>query len=157
MDFSRLSRARFARQARRNAGFTLIETMVTIAIAGVLSSIAYPSLEGQVMRARRTDALVALMQAQLAQERYRANNAGYGSLAEAGVRATSPAGHFRIEVVSSGATGFELLASAVAGQTRDARCRHLRLALADAALTYASGDDASTANGADANRLCWSR
>lgn len=157
MDFSRTSRARFARQARRSAGFTLIETMVTIAIAGVLSSIAYPSLEGQVMRARRTDALVALMQAQLAQERYRANNAGYGSLAEAGVRATSPAGHYRIEVVSSGTTGFELLASAVAGQTRDARCRHLRLALADAALTYASGDDASTTNGAEANRLCWSR
>lgn len=149
--------ARFAHRARRAAGFTLIETMVTIGIAGVLSSVAYPSLEGQVMRARRTDALVALMQAQLAQERFRANNASYGSLVEAGVRATSPSGHYRIDVVSSSAAGFELLASAVAGQTRDARCRHLRLALVDAALTYASGSDATTSNPADVNRACWSR
>jgi len=146
-----------APRLRRNAGFTLIETLVTVAIAGVLSSVAYPSLEGQVMRARRTDALVALLQAQLAQERFRANNASYGSLAEAGVRPTSPAGHYRIAVVASDAAGFELLASAVAGQARDTSCRHLRLALADATLTYASGSDATTANGADANRACWSR
>jgi type IV pilus assembly protein PilE len=150
-------KSRSACRVRCNAGFTLIETMVTIGIAGVLSSVAYPSLEGQVMRARRTDALVALMQAQLAQERFRANNASYGSLADAGVRPTSPAGHYRIAVVSSDAAGFELLASAVAGQARDTRCRHLRLALADATLTYASGSDATTANGADANRACWSR
>ena len=153
----RFERSRSAGGPRRSAGFTLIETMVTIGIAGVLSSVAYPSLEGQVMRARRSDALVALMQAQLAQERFRANNASYGSLADAGVRPTSPAGHYRIAVVSSDAAGFELLASAVAGQARDARCRHLRLALADATLIYASGSDTTTANGADANRACWSR
>jgi type IV pilus assembly protein PilE len=152
----RFTRPRSARRVRHNAGFTLIETMVTLAIAGVLSSVAYPSLEGQV-RARRSDALVALLQAQLAQERFRANNASYGSLADAGVRPTSPAGHYRIAVVSSDAAGFELLASAVAGQARDTRCRHLRLALAEATLTYASGSDATTANGAAANRACWSR
>ena len=153
----RFTRSPSAPGVRRNTGFTLIETMVTVGIAGVLSSIAYPSLEGQVMRARRTDALVALMQAQLAQERFRANNASYGSLADAGVRPTSPAGHYRIAVVSSDAAGFELLASAVAGQARDTRCRHLRLALADATLTYALGSDATTANGVEVNRACWSR
>jgi type IV pilus assembly protein PilE len=152
-----LSRSRSARRTRRSAGFTLIETMITVGIAGILSGIAYPSLEGQVMRARRTDAFVALLQAQLAQERFRANNASYGSLADVGVRPTSPSGHYRLEVVSSDATGFELLASAVAGQARDTRCRHLRLAFADATLTYASGSDASTANSADANRACWGR
>ena len=154
---SLLAPTRSVRTVRRHAGFTLIETLVTVAIAGVLSSVAYPSVEGQVMRARRSDALVALLQAQLAQERFRANNASYGSLVQAGVRATSPAGHYRIEVVSSDAAGFEILASAVAGQARDAKCRHLRLALVDAALTYASGSDATTANGAAANRACWSR
>jgi len=153
----RFSRPRPAARVRRSAGFTLIESLVTVAIAGVLSGIAYPSLEGQVLRARRTDALVALMQAQLAQERFRANNASYGSLAEVGVRPTSPSGHYQLAVVSSDATGFQLLASAVAGQARDTRCRHLRLALADATLTYASGSDATTGNGADANRACWGR
>ena len=110
------------------------------------------------MRARRSDALVALMQAQLAQERFRANNASYGSLADAGVRPTSPAGHYRIAVVSSDAAGFELLASAVAGQARDtevpppaarARRRHAGLCLGQ--------PTRRTANGADANRACWSR
>jgi type IV pilus assembly protein PilE len=143
--------------ARRARGFTLIETMVTVAIAGVLSSVAYPSLEGQVLRARRTDALVALMQAQLAEERYRANNASYASLAEAGLRATSPAGYYSVQVTAAGADGYVLLASATGAQARDATCRHLRLTLADASLSYASGADATTANGADVNRKCWSR
>jgi type IV pilus assembly protein PilE len=142
---------------RRARGFTLIETMITVAIAGVLSSIAYPSIEGQVLRARRTDALVALMQAQLAQERYRANNAGYASLAEAGLRATSPGGHYTLQVTASGADGYALLASATGAQARDTSCRYLRLALADASRSYASGTDASTANSADVNRRCWSR
>jgi type IV pilus assembly protein PilE len=141
----------------RSAGFTLIETMVAVGIAAVLSSVAYPSLEGQVIRARRTDGLVALLQAQLAQERFRANNASYGGLTEAGVRPTSPGGHYRVDVVSSDATGFALLASAVSRQARDTSCRHLRLSLVDATLVYASGSDASTANDAAANRACWSR
>lgn len=142
---------------RRARGFTLIETMITVAIAGVLSSVAYPSIEGQVLRARRSDALVALMQAQLAQERYRANNAAYANLAEAGLRATSPGGHYTLQVTAIGADGYSLLAGATGAQARDTNCRYLRLALADASLSYASGTDASTANSADVNRRCWSR
>jgi len=145
------------RRATRYAGFTLIETLVTVGIAAVLSSIAYPSLEGQVLRARRADALVALLEAQLAQERFRAGNASYGTLAEAGLRPTSPAGHYRIDVVANSAFGYEVLAGAVAAQARDARCRYLRLAVNDSTLTYASGSDSTTANAADVNRLCWSR
>jgi type IV pilus assembly protein PilE len=144
-------------RARRARGFTLIETIVTVGIAGVLSSVAYPNLEGQVLRARRTDGLVAIMQAQLAEERYRANNATYASLAEAGLRGTSAAGLYTIQVTSNTADGYVILASATGAQARDAGCRHLRLTLADATLAYASGTDATTANAAEVNRKCWSR
>ncbi len=145
------------RRARRSRGFTLIETMVAVGIAGVLSSIAYPNIQGHLLRARRADALVALMQAQLAQERYRANNASYGSLADAGVHGVSSAGLYTVQVTSHGADGYVVLASATGAQARDANCRHLRLTLADSTLTYASGADPTTANGVDLNRKCWSR
>ena len=54
---------RTLRAGRR--GFTLVESMVVVGIAAVLATIAYPTLEGHVLRARRADALVALMNAQL--------------------------------------------------------------------------------------------
>jgi len=37
-------------------GFTLIELMVTVAIVGILASIAYPSYQDSVMKSRRADA-----------------------------------------------------------------------------------------------------
>ena len=36
-------------------GFTLIELMVTVAIVGILASIAYPSYQDSVMKSRRAD------------------------------------------------------------------------------------------------------
>lgn len=142
---------------RGSAGFTLIETLVAVGIAGVLSSVAYPSFEGHLLKARRIDALAALMNAQLAQERHRANATSYGSLAEIGVAATSSGGHYVLQVTAASATGFELLASAAGTQSRDVACRHLRLASGGADVVYASGPDAGVANPADANRKCWSR
>ena len=154
----RFPRSRSQRGSRHaSRGFTLIETLVTVGIAGILSSIAYPSLESHVLRARRSDALVSLMQAQLAQERYRANNRSYGELAAIGVRATSLAGYYTIEVASSAAGGYELVATATGRQARDASCQTLRLAVAGASVVYASGTDAATSNPEPVNRKCWNR
>jgi type IV pilus assembly protein PilE len=43
-------------------GFTLIELMVTVAIVGILAGIAYPSYQGYVQRANRSDAKAALLE-----------------------------------------------------------------------------------------------
>ena len=145
------------RSRLRSRGFTLVETLITVAIAGVLASLALPSFEGHLLRARRADALLALMQAQLAQERYRAGNTSYGSLAETGMRSTSSAGHYALQATAVGADSYDLLASATAGQARDTSCRHLRLSSLASGITFASGPDATTANPADANRKCWNR
>ena len=142
---------------RRPRGFTLIETMVTVGIAGVLSSIAYPSLEGYVLRARRTEAFVAILQAQLAQERHRANNSAYGTLAEAGLRGVSSSGLYAVQILAPTVDSYAILANATGAQARDASCRFLRLTQADTTLAYASGADATVANDAAANRKCWGR
>lgn len=141
----------------RAAGFTLVEMLVAVGVAGILSSVAYPSFTDQVHRARRSDALVALMQAQGAQERWRANHRDYGSLAEIGMPAASPAGHYRLAVVEADDEHFVLQASATGGQARDTMCRHLRLTMDGATLRYASGADTDAANSATANRRCWNQ
>ncbi len=150
---SPLSRQSHASARRR--GFTLIETMIVVGIAGVLSSIAYPSFDAQLLRARRIDALAALMQAQLAQERHRSYHASYGDLAEIGLAAATTAGHYSLRVARNDADGYVVLASANAGQARDTPCRFLSVASNGLGAVLASGPDATTANPAVANRRCW--
>ncbi|HOY22013.1 MAG TPA: type IV pilin protein, partial [Cellvibrio sp.] len=45
---------------KKDQGFTLIETLITVLIVGVLASIAYTSYYKQVQKSNRSDAKVAL-------------------------------------------------------------------------------------------------
>ena len=140
---------------RPSRGFTLIETLVAVAVTGLLSSIAYPTFTGTIAKARRTDAHVALMQLQLAQERYRASAPSYGSLEEINVASLSPSRHYRLSVSATSAERYEARATATGLQSADARCCHLKLVVDGAQVVYASGADATTGNDAAANRQCW--
>jgi len=55
----------------KSCGFTLIETMIVVAIMGILASIAYPSYQEHVQRANRVEARGILLEmAQLLERRY---------------------------------------------------------------------------------------
>jgi type IV pilus assembly protein PilE len=140
----------------RSCGFTLIELLIALSVAGILSAVAYPSFLDQVAKVRRADALVAMVAAQMAEERWRANQTSYGSLAEIGMAEVSSAGHYSLQVTANTETGYQILATARGSQQRDTACRNMRLGVDGANLVYASGPDTAVANPAAINRRCWS-
>ncbi len=58
-------------------GFTLIEVMITVAILGIITSIAYPSYMKQIQKSKRTPAKVELMRIAQLQESYYVQNLSY--------------------------------------------------------------------------------
>lgn len=144
--------------SRRTArGFTMIEMLITLSMAGVLSSVALPTFQGQLQKARRADVLVSMMQVQLGQSRWRANGSSYGTLAQVGVSPVSAAGHYTLALRANDDDSYEVLATATGAQAADTACRNMMLRVIGANVAQASGPDASVANPAATNRKCWNQ
>src|SRR4051812_18901770 len=62
---------------KHQPGFTLIEVMITVAIVSILASIAYPSYQESVRKAKRTEGRAALMQLLQQEERYYSQHNSY--------------------------------------------------------------------------------
>ena len=102
----------------RERGFTVVEILFALAVSTVLITLAFPNFMGSVRKSRRAEALDALMQIQLEQERYRANHATYGSLAQLGIAATTSGGYYTLAVNAPTAAGYTATATAVAGKSQ---------------------------------------
>lgn len=59
------------------AGFSLLELMIVVAIIGILASIAYPSYQEQVAEGRRVDAQANLLSLAQHMERHYTENGSY--------------------------------------------------------------------------------
>jgi len=121
----------------RHAGFTLVETMITVVILAIVAMIAYPSLMQSIKKGNRIDAQTALIRTASNLERFFGANGAYttdttqlGLMIDAGT-AVSDDGHYII-TVTAGATGigssYVISANATGNmQINDASCTTLSL------------------------------
>lgn len=139
--------------ARAQAGFTLIELMVVLAIMGILLSLATASYGEHQRKTRRLDAQEALQSLQQAQARYRDQHPAYAdNLIALGLADRSPLGYYQLGITQADANGYILVATPVGVQSLDDECKPMRLQLSDkATLTQSAGVDTQDPRG------CWKR
>jgi type IV pilus assembly protein PilE len=138
--------------AQRNRGFTLIELMVVLAIVGVLASLALPSFQSQIRKARRIDAQTSLQRIQLEQVRWRSHHDTYAlNLNDLGLTSSSGQAYFQLNISEATSDGFIAMASALGDQANDTDCQRMQLRLLNTAtVSLTSGNAAQN----DAPR-CW--
>jgi type IV pilus assembly protein PilE len=125
--------------ARRLKGFTLIELMIAVSVATILTVIAVPSYINTVRKSHRTEAKSILLDIAGREERYLATNGSYSSTpSDLGFTGSWPqtvgSGYYQISVsnvnaatVSNSTTAatpatFLFTATAINGQTKDTQC-----------------------------------
>ena len=114
------------------AGFTLLEIMIVVAIIALLATIAYPSYLDSVRKARRADAQAAIVNVQLEQQKLRSSCRFYGGTIGAAnncgataadssvnVGATSPDDWYTITVGNASGTGYTVTATPQGDQVND--------------------------------------
>lgn len=138
-------------------GFTLIELMVTVAIMGILTAIAYPSYESYLVRTRRAEARSELLRLSVAQERFYTNCNRFAATLEGaqstctglGLASATPSsdnGYYRFSLAAAAdAMSYTLTAVPQNGQARDTDCASFTL----------SDTGAKTASGSAGGAKCW--
>ncbi|WP_349743453.1 type IV pilin protein [Roseateles cavernae] len=133
-------------------GFTLVELMLAVVIAGILAAVALPSFQHMVQKGRRADAVATLSAVQQAQERWRANRATYTEkLSDLQFSSDQSLDkHYVIKIVltNDGATGYTIEANALESspQAKDSACAKMSITMSGGQMQYLP-----TTGG------CWSR
>jgi len=105
----------------KQKAFTLIELMITVAIVGILASIAYPSYQDSVMKSRRADAKGALLSLANTMERNFTTTNSY-----VGVTPTNT-GYYTITITAA-ASSYTLNAAPIVGGPQEGdKCETLTL------------------------------
>lgn len=101
-------------------GFTIIELMIVIVIVGILAKVAISSYSSYTQKSRRADAVNTLLAISMAEERYRANNSTYGTLAQVWNNvSTSNQGFYTITITNVTATTYTITATGTGTQATD--------------------------------------
>ncbi len=103
--------------AKKKAGFTLIELMITVVVIGILAAIAYPSYVDSVRKSRRADAKTAIMDNAQRMETFYAREAKYTNATLSDNK--SPDGFYSL-ALTAGANTYTITATPVGDQANDA-------------------------------------
>jgi type IV pilus assembly protein PilE len=140
-------------------GFSLIELMIALGIAGVLSGIALPTYHQALQRSQRQDARIALLRIQQFQERHFAEHLRYAARLAVpadpeslGIDSVSDGGRYELSLQSNAeGLGYTALARARGPQASDRDCALLTL---DQSGRRGSGDASGRLLLPDTGR-CW--
>jgi len=107
------------------SGFTLIELLIVITIIAILASIASPSYQSYLLKARRGDAKVALIKAQLHQSSLHILNPSYST--DKNTLGLVDSIDYIFTVTSATSTTYLIQAEAQGNQSNDTGCTTLTI------------------------------
>ena len=141
-------------------GFTLMELMVVVAVIAILAALALPNYAEYVRKGKRSDAVRAISELQLALERYRSECPTYvsqascldynkdGDSTDAGeVYPGATSSYYTLAVSAQSTTGYTVTATPKSSFS-DPRCGNLSMATA-------AGVSTPNATGPQGTTYCW--